>query len=386
MIICGFIGLNHYYGRKSGELQTFEFNQENLDTLQDGLGISMSISKNWEDEEFHPDLPMGAQYDYVIRNEAESNFDNWTAVLTYSDDVYIDSAWNGAFSVDGNVVTFSAQAVDTVHIKTGQNGTFGAIMYSKDQISLEHVVISGYKGYIVSDMLANKILNGLLIMWIIGVISAQIMMYNDKRYQKQQIRDAKIIKQSMDMYIGFIDAKDAYTRGHSTRVAEYATEIARRMKLSKYNVDKLYYITLMHDCGKIGVPDAVLKKPGKLTDQEFDQIKTHTTVGDEILKNFTAINGIREGAHYHHERYDGKGYPSGLKGEKIPLFARIICVADAYDAMSSDRCYRKHLCEEEIITELKKNKGKQFDPELADIMVGMIQDGTANELKGKKAS
>lgn len=309
MIICGFIGLNHYYGRKSGELQTFEFNQENLDTLQDGLGISMSISKNWEDEEFHPDLPMGAQYDYVIRNEAESNFDNWTAVLTYSDDVYIDSAWNGAFSVDGNVVTFSAQAVDTVHIKTGQDGTFGAIMYSKDQISLEHVVISGYKGYIVSDMLANKILNGLLIMWIIGVISAQIMMYNDKRYQKQQIRDAKIIKQSMDMYIGFIDAKDAYTRGHSTRVAEYATEIARRMKLSKYNVDKLYYITLMHDCGKIGVPDAVLKKPGKLTDQEFDQIKTHTTVGDEILKNFTAINGIREGAHYHHERYDGKGYP-----------------------------------------------------------------------------
>ena len=219
----------------------------------------------------------------------------------------------------------------------------------------------------------------------VAAICILVIVGGYKKYKEQQKIDEKIIKQSMDMFIGFIDAKDAYTRGHSTRVAEYATELARRMKLSKDNVEKLYYITLMHDCGKVGVPDSVLKKPGKLTDTEFEQIKAHTIVGDDILKNFTAIDGIREGAHFHHERYDGKGYPMGLKGEKIPLFARIICVADSYDAMSSDRCYRTHLEDDVIISEFKKNKGKQFDPELADIMIEMIKDGTADELKNKKA-
>lgn len=234
-------------------------------------------------------------------------------------------------------------------------------------------------------MLVFELLNILGFVLVSIVFAVGIVIVNRKKYKEQQEKDAKIIKQSMDMYIGFIDAKDAYTRGHSTRVAEYATEVARRMKLSKDNVDKLYYITLMHDCGKIGVPDAVLKKPGKLTDLEFEQIKEHTNVGDDILKNFTAIDGIREGAHYHHERYDGKGYPAGLRGEKIPLFARIICVADSYDAMSSDRCYRKQLDKDMIISEFRKNKGKQFDPELADIMIGMIVDGTVEKIKNKKA-
>ena len=178
----------------------------------------------------------------------------------------------------------------------------------------------------------------------------------------------------MKTFTNFIDAKDKYTRGHSIRVGFYTKKIAEKMDFDEDELDNIYYIALLHDVGKINISDAILNKPGKLDDEERSIIETHTTNGAQILKDFNSVPHIVEGARYHHERYDGKGYPEGLAGENIPLVARIICVADAFDAMNSDRCYRKAYPMEKIVKELKEGAGKQFDPEVVKVMLGLIEE------------
>ncbi len=140
------------------------------------------------------------------------------------------------------------------------------------------------------------------------------------------------------------------------------------------DLDRIYYIALLHDCGKIGVPDNILGKPDRLTDEEYEIIKSHTIRGGEILRSFKSLENVGEGALYHHERYDGKGYPEGRVGEDIPLIARMICVADSYDAMNTNRVYRKKLTKEDIINEIEVNKGRQFDPVIADIMLDLLRN------------
>lgn len=171
-----------------------------------------------------------------------------------------------------------------------------------------------------------------------------------------------------------IDAKDNYTNGHSGRVAKYTREIARRFGYSQKRQDEIYMMGLLHDVGKIGVPDAVINKPAKLTEEEYAQIKTHPVMGDRILKNIRERPKLAVGARWHHERYDGTGYPDGLSGDKIPEEARIIAVADAYDAMTSRRSYRGILPQDIVRNEIKNGKGKQFDPAFADIMLTMIEE------------
>jgi len=200
-------------------------------------------------------------------------------------------------------------------------------------------------------------------------------------YRQRQKRDEKIILQTMDTFISFIDARDPYTYGHSGRVAQYARELATRMGLSKEKVRNCYYIALMHDCGKIGIPDSILNKPGKLTPEEREVMEGHTRLGAGILERFTAIPGIQDGALHHHERYDGTGYPDKLVGEETSLVARIICVADAFDAMNSDRCYRKRLAPEKIVEELETHSGRQFDPKIVECMLAMIKEGAIEEWK-----
>ena len=172
-----------------------------------------------------------------------------------------------------------------------------------------------------------------------------------------------------------VDAKDDYTKGHSMRVAAYAESLAQRLGWSEEEVQNIYYVAMLHDVGKIGVPDAVLNKPFKLTDLEFRLIRNHTTMGAEILKDFKMFPNVAVGAKYHHERYDGKGYPEGLKAESIPLVARIISLVDSYDAMTSNRVYRRRLSDEIVIQELENGKGSQWDPDLVDIFMELIKEG-----------
>ena len=197
-----------------------------------------------------------------------------------------------------------------------------------------------------------------------------------RRIQERQQELQAIVLQSLQSFAKVIDAKDPYTKGHSFRVAQYARELARRMHMSPDEQDRIYHIALLHDIGKIGIPDHILNKQGPLTAEEKAVVKTHPTIGGHVLEGFTALEGIADGARYHHERYDGSGYCEGKKGKDIPLVARIIGVADSYDTMSSNRCYRSALPKDKIISELKENAGTQFDPEIVPFMLAMIEDGT----------
>jgi len=172
-----------------------------------------------------------------------------------------------------------------------------------------------------------------------------------------------------------IDAKDTYTNGHSARVAELSRQIAARYGYSAKRQAEIYMTGLLHDVGKIGVPGEIIRKPGKLTKEEYEVIKTHPIIGEKILLGIRERPELAVGARWHHERYDGTGYPDGLAGEQIPEQARIIAVADAYDAMTSVRAYRDALQEEKVRAELVNGKGVQFDPVFADIMLEIINEG-----------
>ncbi len=191
--------------------------------------------------------------------------------------------------------------------------------------------------------------------------------------KKTQENDALFIH-VVEALADAIDAKDTYTNGHSGRVAAYSREIARRCGYSAAREREIYMMGLLHDVGKIGIPDAIINKPARLTESEYDVIKTHTVMGAKILKNIREMPALVTGARWHHERYDGRGYPDGLSGTDIPEEARIIAVADAYDAMTSRRSYRDILPQATVRGELEKGKGTQFDPGFADVMLAMMTE------------
>ncbi len=216
---------------------------------------------------------------------------------------------------------------------------------------------------------------GMISLVLVAILIWLAILVNTRRLKKRQAAYQSIIEQALKTFANTIDAKDKYTNGHSVRVAAYSLEIAKRLKLSKDEQERIYFIALLHDIGKIGISDKILNKPGKLTEEEREIIMSHPRIGGEILKDFSSLPGISEGARYHHERYDGTGYNEGLKGEEIPYFARIICVADSYDAMSSARCYRKDLDTQKIMEELTDNAGTQFDPEIVAVMLELMKEG-----------
>jgi putative nucleotidyltransferase with HDIG domain len=167
--------------------------------------------------------------------------------------------------------------------------------------------------------------------------------------------------------IATLELKDPYTRGHSERVAKYAFELAAEIgKFTKEEQKSFYYACLLHDIGKVNIPDQILMKPGKLTNEEFDIIKSHPVVGAEAVKNVEGISDNINVIRYHHERWDGKGYPDRLKGEEIPLLARVSSVADAFDAMTSSRSYREAMPVEEAYRRILEGKGSQFDPTIVE--------------------
>ena len=181
-----------------------------------------------------------------------------------------------------------------------------------------------------------------------------------------------------------IDAKDAYTHGHSTRVAEYSRKIAELAGKSEQECEEIYYAGLLHDVGKIGVPEAIITKEGRLTDEEFEMIKKHPAFGADILKDISEYPYLSIGARHHHERYDGKGYPDKLVGTDIPDIARIIAVADSYDAMTSKRSYRKTIPQQKVREEFVSCAGTQFDPQYANIMIHLIDSDTQYKMKEKE--
>ncbi len=188
-----------------------------------------------------------------------------------------------------------------------------------------------------------------------------------------RIKERKALLSSILQIVKVVEAKDVYTAGHSVRVAEYSEEIARGMGLNEYDIEILKNLANLHDIGKIQIDLSLLNKRGKLSDSDWKKIKRHPIVGYDIVKEITFLKDKADAVLYHHERIDGSGYPYGKKGGDIPLFAKILCVADSYDAMTTKRPYREALSREQAIFELKRNSGKQFDPVVCETMIEILE-------------
>ena len=338
------------------------------------LNVYMNATKSWTNNEGSEEYKKATQYEGVIQNNTGKHIREWKLTVYLPQKGQVESVWNAVYEeTEDSLIVIPLEF--TKEIPAGEQQTFGFIFYSADILNFEHFEITGfYKTHIKEYALFWILLIGSL-MWIVCLAVYIWVYFSIRRLEKQRDKDRRIISQTMDIVAYLVDAKNQYTQEHSKNVALYAEEIARRMGMGVEDVRRIRYIALVHDCGKVGVPDTVWNKIGPLNDGERDMIRSHTVLGYNMLQECTALEEIRDGVLYHHEHYDGTGYPKGLKGKKIPMCARIIAVADAYDAMSSDRSYRKHLKREEILKELKENSGKQFDPELVKHMIDMIEDG-----------
>lgn len=234
--------------------------------------------------------------------------------------------------------------------------------------------------YFVTSLSGLFIGIGMLILLFVNIVRTlrSIQRIENERQQQELERKQKqteiLSLQMMQTLSTTIEAKDEYSRGHSYRVAEYAALIAAELGWSSEEIQQLKHAAYLHDIGKIGIPDLILNKPSRLTDDEYNLIKKHTVIGAEILKDITFVPHIVEVARNHHERYDGNGYPDGLSGVEIPIHARITAMADSYDAMNSRRIYRNALPPEMIREEISKNRGKQFDPEITDVFLKLLDE------------
>ena len=296
---------------------------------------------------------------------------SFTGIAEYYDTLVISHLWS-AIAI---VVTASTIVIDIrkkwIHrYSTIATGIIGFLVCAVVELLSFYFAntyqIGGYLGI------------GLIIM-LISTLS-QIFLDTISQQEKRRIEAEKQNEMTIRTITKAIDAKDEYTGGHSERVGEYARILCETVA-SKYgfgndDFERIQYIGNLHDIGKIGVPDSILNKNGKLDTDEFELMKAHTVMGYNILENVDTVEGLKEGVRYHHERYDGKGYPDGLKGEDIPVVARILCIADSYDAMTSDRVYRKRLPFEKIREEFIRCTGAQFDPYLAEVFLKLIDDGT----------
>jgi len=208
---------------------------------------------------------------------------------------------------------------------------------------------------------------------IVGILLFFLPLLLARRSFELYTKMRKVYLDTIRALAAAIDAKDPYTKGHSERVAETAVVLAQELNLSDKDIENIEYTALLHDIGKIGIKDKILSKKSSLTDQEFDKIKEHTVMGAKIIEPVDFLKDSYKAIYHHHEKYNGKGYPDGLKSEDIPLSARIIAVADAYDAMGSDRPYRKKLNMNKILKELKDQSGKQFDPEVVNALISVLK-------------
>lgn len=373
-ILYGFIDLKINVDRQNTTTFCEEIHLSSTEVSSEVVTITHQISKSWDDHDAEGHSQKGGQYDFTVVNNTDQVITDWSIVLHLPKAGEIDSSWSGAFLNEGTEITYTPET-ELTSLRPGESRGFGFIMHSGVLRNIQEFTFYGKYLVDMESLPEYRRLLGWFYLWLVLLVGYVVFEYGMYRTEKKRARDMRIIIETMETFSGFIDAKDSYTKGHSKRVSQYVRQLAKKMRFSKEDITRIGYIGLMHDCGKMGIPDAVLNKPGALTPEERKIIESHTLVGGRILENYTAIEGIREGALYHHERYDGKGYPEGLQGEKIPLFARIICVADSFDAMNSDRCYRKHLPKDVIISELEKNAGKQFDPYIARCMVELIREG-----------
>ena len=294
-----------------------------------------------------------------------------TSVLPFRDSLFISHLW----TLSGIILVIFNLFVDIKKKRAGNYliTVFGMVAF------LFFGLLELLNFYVSVDVVFGKY----ICFGLFGLLLATIFQNIFDNHKKNKMH-AKEMQESwmgtIQTIASAIDAKDVYTGGHSNRVGEYACALAREMAVdydfSEDDIMRIRYIGLMHDIGKIGVADTVLNKAGKLTDEEFTLMKKHVEIGYDLLASIDGgMEGLTDGVRHHHERFDGKGYPDGLEGTDIPLIARILCLADSYDAMTSNRVYRRRLSDKEVREEILRCAGTQFDPALAALFVNILDRG-----------
>lgn len=371
VVIAGIVSLIIYSKNQNSQDKsvTFDWSIDSVD--REDLYVRVTPQNGWDS-----DGMFSNEYDAELVNNSGHSITDWTVVFIVDQGYRIVNSWNGQWTNATDKI-FYIPGDYNERVKNGEKKYFGTIISSDSPIEFNEMTLNYRTEIRLEDysLFWVLLITGVLCLFSMGAITfANIRVRN---FENQHSAYKTLVHESLRTIANIIDTKDEYTKGHSLRVAIYSRQIAKRMGLSDYEQERIYYIGLLHDIGKIGIPSSILTKPSRLTDEEFEVIKRHPMLGCNIMKDFTSIKGAENGIRYHHERYDGKGYNDGLKGEEIPLEGRIICVADSYDAMSSRRCYRNALQYDFILEELKKNAGIQFDPDIVKHMIDMIEGGYA---------
>ena len=278
---------------------------------------------------------------------------------------------------DKTPVTLKRSELAPVSYTNLHGGTYNFVMQVKDPHNgtTKELVVKVIKKKAIYEKLWFMLL---CVAFVIGIIIFAVKSYigrRTSRFLEKEKEQKTLIREIVEAFAKVIDMKDKYTNGHSTRVAEYTMMLARELGLDEETIEKYYNIALLHDIGKVGVPPEVLNKPGKLTDNEFKIIKSHSSLGYNTLKNISIMPELAIGAGAHHERPDGKGYPKGLKGDEIPRVAQIIAVADTFDAMYSDRPYRKRMNFDKAVSIMKEVKGTQLTEDVVDAFLRLVEKG-----------
>lgn len=402
-----------YCNRKSNTYVTFVQDANTIITDEREIYIEFDTphDKWWPES----NGTYGAQFNGKFFNNTNHSFTDWTVKVQVPKGYWVDSNWNfdgefhysetkaipenhsnypeyenqfedlEDFIIMKKIPTNMVTVVHPSNVYNHEPFMLGMIMYTPKRFFIRNITITGRFIYEPKDnplyfILLSAIGISLLSLSVLIIIQITVSR-KVKYYELRQKLDSDIIIQSFKTFANFVDARDPYTRGHSLRVAYYAREIATRMNMSEQEQMEMFWFGLMHDVGKIGVSDSILHKPAKLTSDEYDQIKSHVQTGYEMLVDFTAMPMLKEVAKSHHEHWDGSGYCEHLKGQEIPLEARIVCVCDSFDAMNTDRCYRPKMDREKIVEEFKKCSGTFYDPKIAKIMIEMINDRSVDKIE-----
>ena len=363
----------------------------NLDNYaKSGLSYRMQLKSVIIDSKRHilqKDIP------FVIPADAET-VEIVPEIVNYSIyNPYVSLYFEGIDESPLVMLQSELSSISYTNIKPGSYRFHISVLDSKGRRSVEETTYTIVKKFNLHDNWWFRLYAmGVIILVVIWFTWFATFSIQQRRMEKQQ-REIEAVKRQVQMgnetifaIANSVEARDKSTGRHSYRVAEYSVMIAQELGFNEEQQEQIRKTGLLHDIGKIGVPDNILNKTTKLTDEEYEIIKRHTIIGSEILKGLTLISRFDEGAKYHHERYDGSGYPFGLKGEEIPLNARIIGIADAFDAMTANRIYRKRLDMEVVKDELRHWSGSQFDPGLVDVMLDLIESGRLNVYKTMEES
>ena len=284
------------------------------------------------------------------------------------------------YHLDGfedRLTTVERSSLTPINYTNLKGGEYNFVMKIKDPAGTDEqeIVVNITKTKAFYEEVWFYVLSVVVASIVIGTIVRSIILKKTKEYEKKNREQKTLIREITEAFAKIIDMKDKYTNGHSSRVAEYTAMLTKEMGYDEDTVEKYYNIALMHDLGKIGIPEDVLNKPGKLTDEEFNIIKSHSIKGYNVLKSISIMPELADGAGFHHERPDGKGYPRGLKKDEIPMVAQIIAVADTFDAMYSDRPYRKRMNFDKIVAIINEVSGTQLSKDVVDAFLRLVDKG-----------